>query len=150
LPGERLSFNLVLVGKIKDYLPYFIVTFKELSQAGFGRGRTAVDLAAVDYVGRDGASVSVYTRENNLVQPPASAISWTDLCGSHVSANGSMNLRPDVGSRADTQVGPYLSEETQMVLKCYPERSISLSLFMNARSCQSPPGFGLSCMIPQL
>jgi len=29
LPGERLSFDLVLVGKIKDYLPYFIVTFKE-------------------------------------------------------------------------------------------------------------------------
>ena len=37
LPGERLSFDLVLVGKIKDYLPYFIVTFKELSQAGLGR-----------------------------------------------------------------------------------------------------------------
>ncbi len=39
LPGERLSFDLVLAGKIKDYLPYFIVTFKELSQAGLGRGR---------------------------------------------------------------------------------------------------------------
>jgi len=25
LPGEKLSFNLVLVGKVKDYLPYFIV-----------------------------------------------------------------------------------------------------------------------------
>ena len=36
LPGERLSFDVVLVGKIKDYLPYFIVTFKELSQAGLG------------------------------------------------------------------------------------------------------------------
>jgi len=39
LPGERLSFDLVLMGKIKDYLPYFIVIFKELSQAGLGRGR---------------------------------------------------------------------------------------------------------------
>ena len=29
MPGERLSFDVVLVGKIKDYLPYFIVTFKE-------------------------------------------------------------------------------------------------------------------------
>ena len=52
LPGERLSFDLVLVGKIKDYLPYFIVTFKELSQAGLGRGRAPVELAGVDHVGR--------------------------------------------------------------------------------------------------
>jgi hypothetical protein len=37
LPGERLSFDVVLVGRIKEYLPYFIVTFKELSQAGLGR-----------------------------------------------------------------------------------------------------------------
>lgn len=37
--GERLSFDVVLIGKIRDYLPYFIVTFKELSHAGLGRGR---------------------------------------------------------------------------------------------------------------
>jgi len=113
LPGERLSFDVVLVGKIKDFLPYFIVTFKELSQAGLGRNRSPVELAGVDHVGLDGASVPVYTRENNLVRPPASAISLTDLDASHVSINGLKNVRPD--SRADTlrprselaQVGPY-------------------------------------------
>ena len=57
LSGERLSFDLVLVGKIKDYLPYFIVTFKELSQAGLGRDRAPVELAGVDHVGHDGTSV---------------------------------------------------------------------------------------------
>jgi hypothetical protein len=89
IPGERLSFDLVLVGKIKDYLPYFIVTFKELSQAGLGRDRAPVELAGVDYMGHDGASVPVYRRENNLVQPPADAISWADLCASYNSNNGS-------------------------------------------------------------
>ena len=39
-PGERLSFDLVLVGKIKEYLPYFIVTFKELSQSERRRKRS--------------------------------------------------------------------------------------------------------------
>ena len=95
LPGERLSFDLVLVGKIKDYLPYFIVTFKELSQAGLGRDRAPVELAGVDHMGHEGASVAVYTRENNLVQPPANAISWRDLCAAPRSKNGSMDSPQD-------------------------------------------------------
>ena len=93
LPGERLSFDVVLVGRSKDYLPYFIVTFKELSQAGLGRARTPVELVAVDHVNNDGAQVPVYTKENNLVQPPRSGISWPDLYASHSSNNGSVNSR---------------------------------------------------------
>ena len=103
LPGERLSFDLVLVGKIKDYLPYFIVTFKELSQAGLGRSRAPVELVGVDHVGRDGAEVPVYTRENNLVRPPTEAISWADLCASHSVNNGSMNS-PQDGSANTTRL----------------------------------------------
>jgi len=103
LPGERLSFDLVLVGKIKDYLPYFIVTFKELSQSGLGWNRSPVELAGVDNVSCDGATAPVYTRENNLVQPPANAISWAELCGSHNSANGSINS-PQAGLAAVKRV----------------------------------------------
>lgn len=68
LPGERLSFDVVLVGKAKDYLPYFIVTFKELSQAGLGRERSPVELCAVGHVGSDGDEVPVYTREKSSRQ----------------------------------------------------------------------------------
>jgi hypothetical protein len=103
LPGERLSFDLVLVGKIKDYLPYFIVTFKELSQAGLGRDRAAIELAGVDHVDCEGVLAPVYTRENNLVQPPANAISWAELCGSRGSVNGSMNS-PQAGLAKVTRI----------------------------------------------
>jgi hypothetical protein len=89
LPGERLSFDLVLVGKVKDYLPYFIVTFKELSHAGIGRNRASVELVGVDHVGCDGTVAPVYTKDDNLVRPPTEAISWADSCGSHGSNNGS-------------------------------------------------------------
>jgi hypothetical protein len=97
LPGERLSFGLVLVGKIKDYLPYFIVTFKELSHAGLGRNRSPVELVRVGYVGRDGVEIPVYTKESNLVQPPTSAISWSDLYAPYGFSNGSTSS-PQVGS----------------------------------------------------
>jgi hypothetical protein len=91
-PGESLSFDIVLVGKVKDYLPYFIVTFKELSQAGLGSSRTPVELVAVGDVGSDGTEVPVYTKESNLVRPPANTISWADLWPlSDHTTNGCMN-----------------------------------------------------------
>ncbi len=34
--GETIIFNLILIGKGVDYLPYFIFTFKELGKRGFG------------------------------------------------------------------------------------------------------------------
>jgi hypothetical protein len=103
-PGERLSFDVVLVGKVKDYLPYFIVTFKELSQAGLGRSRTPVELVAVGHVACDGTEVPVYTREDNLVRPPTNAISWADVCASNGSNHGSMNS-PQAGSMNSPQGG---------------------------------------------
>lgn len=99
LTGERLSFDLVLVGKVKDYLPYFIVTFKELSQAGLGRDRVPVELVGVDCVAASGEVSAVYTNADNVVRPPAEAILWKDFCGAQIS-NGSSAM-------ADPQVGPY-------------------------------------------
>ncbi len=38
-PGSRIDFNLILIGKAADYLPYFIYTFDELGKNGIGKGR---------------------------------------------------------------------------------------------------------------
>ncbi len=38
-PGDRLSFNVVLVGRAINYLPYFILAFQELGRAGIGQPR---------------------------------------------------------------------------------------------------------------
>ena len=87
-PGERLSFDVVLVGRIKDFLPYFIVTFKELSQAGLGRSRSPLELVGADHIAPNGAATAVYTRDDNLVRPPAEAIMWADLRHSNGASNG--------------------------------------------------------------
>lgn len=38
-PGETLAFGLILVGRAISYLPYFIVVFNELAEAGLGKYR---------------------------------------------------------------------------------------------------------------
>jgi CRISPR-associated endoribonuclease Cas6 len=87
LPGERLSVDLVIVGTAKDYLPYFVVTFKELSHTGLGRGRTPCELASVESFSSERVATQVYSLNDNLVRPPTNEIRWPDLL-TPVSANG--------------------------------------------------------------
>lgn len=46
-PGDTMNFGLVLVGRGIEYLPYFIVAFKQLGQHGMGIGRGRFELTRV-------------------------------------------------------------------------------------------------------
>jgi hypothetical protein len=45
--GDTLCFDLTLIGKSIDYLPYFIYTFDELGRIGIGKGRGKYQLEEV-------------------------------------------------------------------------------------------------------
>jgi len=45
--GETLCFELTLIGKAVDYLPYFIYTFDELGCMGIGKGKGKYKLEEV-------------------------------------------------------------------------------------------------------
>ncbi|MCL6560740.1 MAG: CRISPR system precrRNA processing endoribonuclease RAMP protein Cas6 [Firmicutes bacterium] len=68
-PGEELAFNLVLVGKAINYLPYFIVAFRELGEIGTGRKRKKYRLAELRAVNPvNGESEVVYHDGDRLVR----------------------------------------------------------------------------------
>lgn len=46
--GEHIVFNLVLIGRGVQYLPYFLMGFQELGQSGLGRRRARYDLSTVE------------------------------------------------------------------------------------------------------
>ena len=46
-PGETLKMGLILYGKGIDFLPYFIVTLRELASTGLGVYRTPFELGAI-------------------------------------------------------------------------------------------------------
>lgn len=67
-PGELLSFNLILIGQAIQYLPYFILVFKELGSIGIGKGRLPYILADIKAVNiLNGNYISVYSRETNMI-----------------------------------------------------------------------------------
>lgn len=46
-PGEEIKFELTLIGRAQDFLPYFIYTFEELGKRGLGKGRGKYNLEEV-------------------------------------------------------------------------------------------------------
>ena len=48
--GERLFFEVVLVGSVNDYLPYFVFAFEEMGRRGMGLRRARFEVVSVDAV----------------------------------------------------------------------------------------------------
>lgn len=88
-PGEPFEFGLVLIGRALDYLPYFVLAFRELAAEGLGLNRTRCTLERVEqvrlssdekiYVADETGSTPdktrrsakvIYTAADQIFQPP--------------------------------------------------------------------------------
>jgi hypothetical protein len=77
--GESLIFDLVVVGAAMDYLPYFIVAFRELGQGGFGLNRARCTLSSLEALGADGSVTAVYDGKEGIVRPPQEQLTWRSI-----------------------------------------------------------------------
>ncbi|MBN1106561.1 MAG: hypothetical protein JXL84_24375 [Deltaproteobacteria bacterium] len=62
-----MRFNLVVVGRARDFLPYFIVTFEELGRQGIGVGRGRFRLARLESLDADGQWHEVFDYRDRMV-----------------------------------------------------------------------------------
>jgi hypothetical protein len=84
-PGETFAFDLLLIGRAIDFLPYFVFTFQELGRAGLGAGRGKFDVAEVHSKGL-GDPELIYTSRDGTLRPHGGSITASDLVGDHLSA----------------------------------------------------------------
>ncbi|HIC91590.1 MAG TPA: CRISPR system precrRNA processing endoribonuclease RAMP protein Cas6 [Syntrophaceae bacterium] len=77
---HRLSFQMVLMGRLNKWLPYIIVPFKELGKLGLGYHRIPFSLSKISIfdLKRD-TWESIYSEKDDLVRPKEIAVTWTDL-----------------------------------------------------------------------
>jgi hypothetical protein len=80
-PGENLAFDLMLVGKAGDFLPYFLVSFRELGERGIGVGRGRYEIEQVEAIGHNGASQLIYHRSDPVVRTADLPIRWDGPLG---------------------------------------------------------------------
>lgn len=78
--GDTLNFDLVLIGKAINYLPYFIVVFRELGNQGIGRGRGKYNLYQVEAVQPlSRAQERIYSATDEMVCHSQLEVSFQDI-----------------------------------------------------------------------
>ncbi|MBW1699611.1 MAG: CRISPR system precrRNA processing endoribonuclease RAMP protein Cas6 [Deltaproteobacteria bacterium] len=65
-PDETLQFELVLMGRFIDTLPYFVLTFNEIGRRGLGKDRGKFTLKHVDLVNGDTA-IRIYDDTSQIL-----------------------------------------------------------------------------------
>lgn len=74
-PGDPFSFDIVLIGKANEYLPYFIFAFTEMGKIGLGKDRGTFEVVSVEAVNAEGVRVEVF-REGRLIAPTENKIGF--------------------------------------------------------------------------
>lgn len=82
--GDKLEFELVLVGRAVDAVPYFIYSFMEMGKRGIGRERGKFELMGVELM-RNGEKIPIYdSRTQTLTSFPlgdtAFSTSQPEIC----------------------------------------------------------------------
>jgi CRISPR-associated endoribonuclease Cas6 len=91
-PSETLAFDLALIGKGADFLPYFIYTFERLGERrGLGKGRGRFAVESVSWRPPQGEDIVIYTGDSKTLRNSFRSITVQDLM-SGTSASSLLTL----------------------------------------------------------
>ena len=79
--GESFAFDLTLVGRAIDYLPYFLVSFRELGEIGIGKGRGRFELTQV----QTDSGEPIYDSNTQMVHNLNNTLSFNEIQGEAAS-----------------------------------------------------------------
>ena len=80
-PGERLDFYVVLIGRGIGYLPYFVLAFQQLGNAGLGRSRGRFELQEVVALGPNESEEPIFSLLDQMIRDcdvDLGAAEWQD------------------------------------------------------------------------
>lgn len=91
--GESIRFNLILIGKAVDYLPYFVLTFAELGRQGIGKKRSKYILEKVEGLDINDNGNVIYTDVDQRLMKDYPLLDASDLSSSEKdNENGQIEI----------------------------------------------------------
>ncbi|MGH9759888.1 MAG: hypothetical protein ACREAC_03490, partial [Blastocatellia bacterium] len=91
--GESLSFDLVLIGRAIEYMPYVVFAVTEMAHRGLGVGRNRFELDDVTMIGASGSERSIYSgKTQKIATPENSRASLSDLIRARLSESNQLEI----------------------------------------------------------
>lgn len=123
--GEGLEFGLTLIGRAIDYLPYFIVAFKELGDIGLGMGRGRYSLNGVSSNGQ-----KIYSSKGEILKGAGNIITMADILKEiKVYPNDRLNLDFITATRLKSEERYVPIPEFYILIRSLLQRISSLLYF---------------------
>ncbi|MBC7362873.1 MAG: CRISPR system precrRNA processing endoribonuclease RAMP protein Cas6 [Candidatus Aminicenantes bacterium] len=92
--AETIKFTLILIGRAVEFLPYFIVTFKELGKEGIGKGRKKFKLVEIRSIYLKNANQEIiYSSRDQLIKNLDRRFTWADLINSYLADNNVLKTK---------------------------------------------------------
>ncbi len=73
---ESIFFDIVLIGKANEYLPYFIYAFTEMGKHGIGKERGKFDVASVEALHLDGTKTEIFNGNTGILRAAENRIDY--------------------------------------------------------------------------
>ncbi|KAF0194296.1 MAG: hypothetical protein FD169_1863 [Bacillota bacterium] len=127
---ENLTFSLILAGRGIDYLPYFILVFKELGVKGLGKGRRPFSLVKVESTDlHDGIPSLVYDASTGRIQNNLSIITGEQILEIPRPATHSLSLDFLTMTRLTSDERQMAKPYFNLVMRAVFRRLTSMLLF---------------------
>lgn len=82
-PDDLISFEIVLIGRVNEYLPYFIYGFTEMGRIGVGKDKGKFEVVSVEAIALNGARSEIFNGIN--LRPSENRIDYNDFMSSSSS-----------------------------------------------------------------
>jgi hypothetical protein len=148
-PGEEFEFGLVLIGRALDYLPYFVLSFRELAAQGLGLNRAKCELKSVCETSENALLMAVasgsgphagqqecciYNSKDQVFQSPKGLdlSHWIAQRAAALSGNGQISIRFLTPTLLKSENNVKRQPEFHHLLKRLRDRINALSTFFGS------------------
>lgn len=122
---DLISFDIVLIGKAKEYLPYFIYTFTEMGRIGIGKDKGKFDVTSVEALHLDGTKTEIFNGNTGVLKGSENRIHY-----SHFLNSPSPQPSPLKREGGDGEIVISLSFETPVRIKVNDRLSSDIPFYL--------------------
>ncbi|MEW6215691.1 MAG: CRISPR system precrRNA processing endoribonuclease RAMP protein Cas6 [Nitrospirota bacterium] len=124
-PDDSIFFDIVLIGKANEYLPYFIYTFTEMGKIGIGKERGKFDVTSVEALHLDGTKTEIFNGNTGILKRAENKMDYSLFEKAEISDEITISFETPVRIKANDRLSSDIP--FNLLIRRLSERAFLLS-----------------------